>query len=113
MGSVERYDFKQRKWVPYRSTPEDVEQYFKKMDALREEKEHGPGYKMKKLRDMEEKLEKAEMQLAETKAELKRKAPQVTQITPVAQAIKIAKSQVNQAGRETKRPKSRYYWNNY
>ena len=110
MGSVERYDFKQQKWVPYQSTPEDVRRYFKKMDALREEKKHGHGDMARKLRDTEEKLKKAEKQLAETKAQLKRKAPIVRQVTPVAQAIEIAKSQVNQAGRETQRPK---YWNNY
>ena len=110
MGSIEKFDFKQLKWVPYHSTPEDVEEYFRKMDARREEQEHGPRYRMKKLRDMEEKLINMEKQLEEAKAKINRKTPIVTQVTPVAQAIEIAKSQVKQAGRETQRPK---YWNNY
>ena len=89
------------------------------MEARIEEKKHGPGYMAKKLRDTEEKLINTKKQLADVKEELKRKNPRVTQITPVAQAIEIAKSEVNQAGRlnqadrETHRVKSRISWNNY
>ena len=71
MGSIETFDFKQRKWVPYRSTPDDVKRYFKKMDALREEKEHGPGYMARKLRDTEKKLNDTQKQLEEARTEIK------------------------------------------
>ena len=97
MGSIETYDFKQRKWVPYLSTPEDVEHYFQKMDTLREEKQHGPGHMARRLRDTEEKLNDTQKQLEEARAELKRKTPQVTQVTPVAQAIEMAQAEVNEA----------------
>ena len=96
MGSVERYDFKLGKWVPYLSTPEDVERYFKRMETRMEEKKHGPGHMAKQLRDTKEKLNEVRQQLEETRAELKLKTPQVTQVTPVAQAIEIAKSEVNE-----------------
>ena len=105
MGSIEKFDFKQLKWVPYRSTPEDVEEYFRKMDARREEQEHGTGRLMKRLRDLEEKLKATEKKLEDTEDKLERKTPQVTQVTPVAQAIEIAESEVRKKGREEQQRK--------
>ena len=99
MGSIEVYDYKQQKWVPYVSTPEDAERFFQKMEARRLAK--NPQYMTKKLRDMEEKLIDTEKKLAEAEAKLKEKTPRVTQVTPVAQAIEMAQAQVDRERKKT------------
>ena len=87
----------------YRGTPYDVKRYLEKMDNQRKPKRPSLEATLKRLRNTEKKLKATEKRLKKVKEEFNRKTPRVKQVTPVAQAIEIAKSQVKQAGRETQR----------
>ena len=91
MGSLEVYDYKLQKWVPYVSP--SVEEWERRFDRLNGIDRNSTALS-KRLTDTEEKLEDAERQLEETKKQLKRKLPTFTHITPVAQAIQMAKSEI-------------------
>ena len=96
MGSIEVYDYDQMKRVPYVSTPEDAERTYQKIKSRIEEKTYEPGYMTRKLQDTEDKLKDTERKLEIAEAKLKR-APRVNLVTPVAQAIEIAESEVKRA----------------
>ena len=100
MGSIEVFDCQQGKWVPYISTPEEVDRYYQAMLAQNEGKKK-PGVLESKLRHMEDQLKETQQKLNHAENQLKH-SPQVTQVTPVAQAIEMAESQLR---RERKKGK--------
>ena len=94
MGSIEVFDCQQGKWVPYVSTPEDVERYYQQMLAEINGKKK-PGVLESKLRHMEDQLKETQQKLEAAETELKQgRTLTVKQVTPVAQAIEIAKAEV-------------------
>ena len=93
MGSIEIYDYQRQQWVPYIPTPEDTERYYQKVLA-RLERKHTPAALATTLRHTEEKLRETNRKLEEAEAQLKKHTPRVDQVTPIAQAIEIAESQV-------------------
>ena len=101
MGSIEVYDYKQMKWVPYVPDPDSADRYYQKMKAKIEEKSN-PGYVMKKLQDTEEKLRDTERKLDEAEAKLKR-GPTVKLVTPVAQGIEMVKSEVKRVKKQNEK----------
>ena len=102
MGSVEVYDYQQMKWVPYVSTPEDVDKYYQRMRDRIDLKTHGHSAMAKTLRDTEEKLKETENKLKR----MEERTPEVNQVTDVAGAIERAQSEVKRErkkGRERKK----------
>ena len=92
MGSIEVYDYKQQKWVPYVPDPEKWYQHFKDLRDGYVRPDHkgryivGSGAINRKLKE----LEKQQQQ-----------QPQVNLVTPVAQATEIARSEVKRKKEET------------
>ena len=88
MGSIEVYDYQQQKWVPYVPDPDAWYQHFKDVRDGYVQPDHkgryivGSGRKHRKM--------------AETKAE-QRETPVVNMVSPVAQAVEIAKSEVERS----------------
>jgi menaquinone-dependent protoporphyrinogen IX oxidase len=84
MGSIEVYDYNQQKWVPYVPDNEKWYQHFKDLRDGYVQPDHmgryivGSGTRYRKLREEEDKY-------------IQR--PVVNLVTPVAQAIAIAKSE--------------------
>ena len=82
MGSIEVYDYKQQKWVPYVSDPEKWYQHFKDLRDGYVKPDHrgryivGSGKHLRKVTEMKQ-------------------TPQVKLVSPVAQATEIAMSEVN------------------
>ena len=91
MRSIEIYNTKQEKWVPYVPDYDDWYQHFKDLRDGYVQPDHmgryvvGSGKKYRKLKEMEARgrIEMREQQ-----------RPILKQITPVAQAIEIAKSEI-------------------
>ena len=106
MGSVEVYDAKQEKWVPYVPDYDAWYQHFKDLRDGYVQLDHmgryvvGSGKKYRKLKEIERRekeMEAREKQLAAREKQLEareQKSPTLKQITPVAQAIEIAKSEI-------------------
>jgi hypothetical protein len=94
MGSIEVYDHKQQKWVPYTPDPEKWYQHFKDLRDGYVKADHkgryivGSGNHLRKMAEMKQ-------------------SPPVKLVSPVAQAIEIAKSEVNrmkvEEGKERKK----------
>ena len=88
MGSIEVYDYQQQKWVPYVPDPEAWYQHFKDVRDGYAQPDHkgryivGSGKKHRKL--------------AESKVEQPER-PIVNIVSPVAQAVEIAKSEVKRS----------------
>ena len=84
MGSIDVFDSKLQKWVPYKEDVEYWIDYFKPKDHIPDQirnLEKILEEKNKLLRDMEEKLEKV-------------KTPQVKMVSPLAKVVDRAKSQI-------------------
>ena len=108
MGSIEVYDIKQEKWVPYVPDNDEWYQYFKDLRS-RVQPDHmgryvvGSGKKYRKIKEMEARGKEIEMR--------EQQRPILKQITPVAQAIEIAKSEIErdskkEGGSKRKKAKS-------
>ena len=88
MGSIEVYDYKQQKWVPYVPDPEKWYQHFKDLRDGYVKPDHkgryivGSGAINRKLKELE------------------KQQPQVNLVTPVAQATEIARSEVERMQKE-------------
>jgi hypothetical protein len=94
MGSIEVYNHKQQKWVPYKDDPEKWYQHFKDLRDGYNKADYkgryivGSGNQLRKIAEMKQ-------------------SPSVKLVSPVAQAIEIAKSEVNrkkvEGGKERKK----------
>ena len=89
MGSVEIYDYKQMKWVPYVPPPDQAERYYRRLVASLETESHSSTIATK-LKDTEDKLKEAEHKLKQREE----KTPEVKQVTQVAEAIERAQSEL-------------------
>ena len=99
MGSIEVYDAKQEKWVPYVPDYNAWYQHFKDLRGGYVQPDHmgryvvGSGKKYRKLKEIE--TREKEMEACEKQIEAReQKSPTLKQITPIAQAIEIAKSEI-------------------
>ena len=110
MGSIEVYDTKQEKWTPYVPDYDEWYQHFKDLRDGYVQLDHmgryvvGSGKKYRKLKEMEARGKEIEMR--------EQQRPILKQITPVAQAIEIAKSEIErdtkkEGGSKRKKAKSR------
>ena len=88
MGSIEVYDYKQMKWVPYVPHPDQAERYYQRLVASLDTQSH-PSTIATKLKDTEDKLKEAEHKLKRREE----KQPEVKQVTQVAEAIERARSE--------------------
>ena len=92
MGSIEVYDAKQDKWVPFVPDYDEWYQYFKDLRDGYVQPDHmgryvvGTGKRNRKLKEMEAREKEIAL------SNLQR--PVINQITPVAQALAIAKSDI-------------------
>ena len=93
MGSIEVYDAKQEKWVPYVPDYEEWYQHFKNLRDGYVQPDHmglyeaGTGKRNRKRKKMEaHEKEEREKEIALSKLQ----RPVVNQITPVAQALEMA-----------------------
>ena len=109
MGSIEVYDAKQEKWVPYVPDYNAWYQHFKDLrDGYVQPDRYvvGSGKKYRKLKEIEmreKEMEAREKQLEACEKQLEareQKSPTLKQITPVAQAIEIAKSEIERKQKE-------------
>ena len=109
MGSIEVYDTKQEKWVPYMPDYDEWYQHFKDLRDGYVQPDHmgryveGSGKKYRKLKEMEARGKEIEMR--------EQQRPILKQITPVGQAIEIAKSEIErdskkEGGSKRKKAKS-------
>jgi hypothetical protein len=101
MGSIEVYDYEQMKWVPYKDDPDKWYQHFKDLGDGYVKADHkgryivGSGHLRKRVETLEAKLKATEEKLKLAEEELKNtQRPSVNLVSPVAQAIEIAKSEV-------------------
>ena len=96
MGSIEEYDAKLEKWVPYVPDYDEWYQHFKDLRDGYVQPDHmgryvvGSEKKYRKLKEMESQEKEIEMR--------DQQRPVVKQITPVAQVIEIAKSEIERDG---------------
>ena len=94
MGSIEVCDLKREKWVPY--VPDFDKQYkhFKNLSEGYVQLDHmgryivGSGRRNRKLKEMEVQQRQKEIEIQQQQRRV------VKQVTPVAQAIEIAKSEI-------------------
>ena len=93
MGSIEIYDFKQRQWIPYVPDHQKWKQHFIDVSEGRVRPDHrgryivGSGARWRKTTYME--------------------SPKVELVTPVAQAIEMAKSELKREGQKVIRGKTK------
>ena len=106
MGSIEVYDTKQEKWVPYVPDYDEWYQHFKDLRDGYVQPDHmgryivGTGKRNRKLKEMEAREKEArEKEIALSNLQ----RPVVNQITPVAQALEIAKSEIQRNKRRINR----------
>ena len=94
MGSIEVYDYKRHQWVPYIPDYEKYYQHFKDMRDGYVQPDHlgrylvGSGAKYRKMKESEESA---------------KQQPTLKLVTPVAQAVEIAKSEVKDDKEERKK----------
>ena len=112
MGSIEVYDAKQEKWVPYVPDYNAWYQHFKDLRDGYVQPDHMGRYvvcsgrKYRKLTEMEARereVEAREKQIEAREKQIKareQKSPTLKQITPVAQALEIAKSEIERKRKE-------------
>ena len=117
MGSIEVYDAKQEKWVPYVPDYDAWYQHFKDLRDGYVQPDHmgryvvGSGKKYRKLKEIEtreKEMEAREKQLEAREKQIEareQKSPTLKQITPVAQAI-IAKSEIERKRKENDKNQS-------
>ena len=92
MGSIEVYDYIKQKWVPSNPDPDKWYQHFKDLRDGYVKPDHmgrywvGSGTSYRKLKEMEKQQHQQQ--------------PEVSLITPVDQAIEIAKSEVERLQKE-------------
>ena len=115
MGSIEVYDAKQEKWVPYVPDPDEWYQHFKDLRDGYVQPDHmgryivGSGKKNRHLKEMEGRMKEIEAREKQVEAREKQialreqKGPILKQVTPVAQAIEIAKSDIERERKEQTR----------
>ena len=103
MGSIEVYDAKQEKWVPFVPDYDEWYQHFKDLRDGYVQPDHmgryvvGTGKRNRKLKEMEAREKEArEKEIALSNLQ----RPVVNQITPVAQALAIAKSEIQRKKKE-------------
>lgn len=101
MGSIEVYDYKQQKWVPYVPDYDKWYQHFKDLSEgfVRPDFKGryivGSGNSRRRLETLEAKLKETEDKLKETEEKLQNaQRPVVNMVSPVVQATEIAKSEV-------------------
>ena len=112
MGSIEVYEAKQEKWVPYVPDYNAWYQHFKDLRDGYVQPDHmgryvvGSGRKYRKLKEMEARereVEAREKQIETREKQIEareQKSPTLKQITPVAQALEIAKSEIERKRKE-------------
>ena len=112
MGSIDVYDAKQEKWVPYVPDYNAWYQHFKDLRDEYVQPDHmghyvmGSGEKYRKLKEIEtreKEMEAREKQLEAREKQIEareQKSPTLKQITTVAQAIEIAKSEIERKRKE-------------
>ena len=112
MGSIEVYDAKQEKWVPYVPDYNPWYQHFKDLRDGYVQPDHmgryvvGSGKKYRKLKEIEtreKEMEVREKQLEACEKQIEareQKSPTLKQITAIAQAIEIAKSEIERKRKE-------------
>ena len=112
MGSIEVYDAKQEKWVPYVPDYNAWYQHFKDLRDGYVQPDHmgrfvvGSGRKYRKLKEMEAREKEVEAREKQIEAREKQieareqKSPTLKQITLVAQALEIAKSEIERKRKE-------------
>ena len=94
MGSIEVYDLKREKWVPYVADYDKWYLNFKDMSEGYVQPDHmaryivGSGRRNRKLKEMEALQRQKEIEIQQ------QQRPLVNLVTPVAQAIEIAKSEI-------------------
>lgn len=117
MGSIEVYDHKQQKWVPYVPDPEKWYQHFKDLrdGYVRPDQKGryivGSGNQRRRLETLEAKLKATEEKLKMAEAKLQQH-PSVNFVSPVAQALEMAKSDVQRnIDSSTKKRKTDIDWN--
>ena len=84
MGSIEVYDYNQQKWIPHVPDPEKLYQHFKDMRDGYVVPDHRGRYRIGSGAINRRLAEEAEKQ-----------RPIVNMVTPVAQAVEMAKSEVD------------------
>ena len=121
MGSIEVYDVKQQKWVPYIPDNNEWYQHFKDLSDGHVQPDHmgryivGSGRKNKKLKELEAQERQKEIEMRE------QQTPIVKLVSPVAQAVEMAKSEVERKRKEgnvggqyqRKKYKSSVDWNSF
>jgi hypothetical protein len=101
LGSIELYDAKQQKWVSYISDPEKWYQHFKDIRDGYDERDFqgryivGSGAKHRRMAEMET-LQKTE------------DTPEVQLVTPVAQAVEMAMSELKLLQKESNAKRKRF-----
>ena len=112
MGSIKVYDAKQEKWVPYIPDYNAWYQHFKDFRDGYVQPDHmgryvvGSGKKNRKLKEIETQVKEMEAPEKQLEARVKQietreqKSSTLKQITPVAQAIEIAISEIERKRKE-------------
>ena len=112
MGSIEVYDAKQEKWVPYVPDYNAWYQHFKDLRDGYFQLDHmgryvvGSGKKYRKLKEIETREKEMEARKKQLEAREKQiearelKSPTLKQITLIAQATEIAKSEIERKRKE-------------
>lgn len=94
MGSIEVYDVKLQKWVPYIPDYDKWYQHFKDLSEGYVQPDHmgryivGSGSRNRLLKEMEAQQRQKEIEIQE------RQKPVVKLVSPVAQAVEMAKSEM-------------------
>ena len=100
MGSKEVYDIKQEKWVPYVLDYDKWYQHFKVLSEGDVQPDYmgryivGSGTRNRNLKEMGAQQRQKEIEIQQ------QQRPVVKQVTPVAQAIEIAKSEIDRERKE-------------
>ena len=99
MGSIEVYDAKQLKWVPYVPDYEKWRQHFHDIQEGYARPDHmgryvvGSGRRHRKLKEMEAQQRQKEIEMLEAQQ------PVVKLVSPVAQAVEMVKSNMDREKR--------------
>ena len=100
MGSIEVYDMKREKWIPYVPDFDKWYQHFKDLSEGYFKPDHmgryivGSGRRNRKLKEIVVQQQQKEIEFQQ------QQRPVVKQVTPVAQAIEIAKSEIERKQKE-------------
>ena len=100
MGSIEVYDLKREKWVPYVPDYDKWYQHFKDWSEGYVQPDHmgryivGSSRRNRKLKEMKTQQRQNEIEIQQ------QQRPVVKQVTPMAQAIEIAKFKIERKRKE-------------